>query len=186
MDDIQKQLESAEQAMAKAYKHTQVEFAKFNVGRANPNMLDRVVVGYYGNATPLNQMASVSTPDARTFVIKPWEKGHIAAIEKAILRSGLDLTPQNDGELIRISVPALTEERRKSLVKQVKNAAEKGRVGVRNIRKEVKEALKHLQKEGTAEDVIKKAEERLQELTDKYIHEIDQLLAHKEAEMMEV
>lgn len=186
MEDIQKQLERAEQSMDKAYEHVQIELTKFNVGRANPNMLDRVMVDYYGNATPINQMASVSTPDARTFVIKPWEKGHIVAIEKAILRSGLDLTPQNDGELIRISVPALTEERRTKLVKQVKNEAEKGRVGVRNIRKEVKEDLKRLQKEGTAEDMIKKAEERLQELTDRYIHDINQLLARKEAEVMEI
>lgn len=186
MEDIQKQLERAEQSMDKAHEHVQIELTKFNVGRANPNMLDRVVVDYYGNATPINQMASVSTPDAGTFVIKPWEKGHIVAIEKAILRSGLDLTPQNDGELIRISVPALTEERRVKLVKQVKNEAEKGRVGVRNIRKEVKEDLKRLQKEGTAEDMIKKAEERLQELTDRYIQDINQLLARKEAEVMEI
>lgn len=186
MDDIQQRLTHAEQAMHKAYTHTQVAFSKIRVGRAMPNMLDGIMVAYYGNATPLSQMASISTPDAKTLLIKPWEKHYMPEIEKAILNSQLALTPHNDGEVVRINIPPLTEERRKSLVKQVKNEAEKGRVGIRNLRKEAKEALKHLQKEGVAEDMIKKAAASLQELTDQYIHDIDQLLAHKEAAVMEV
>lgn len=186
MDDIQQILTHTEQAMHKAYAHTQVVFSRIRAGRATPNMLDQIMVAYYGNATPISKIASVSTSDARTLVIKPWEKGLIPAIEKAILDSQLALAPQDDGEFVRISIPPLTEERRKILVKQVKNEAEKGRVGVRNLRKEAKEALKHFPKEGISEDMVKRAETKLQELTDHYIQHIDQLLAHKEAEVIEV
>ena len=186
MDDIQKQLEQAEQAMEKAYIHTQVEFGKIRAGRAMPNMLDGIMVAYYGNTTPINQIAAITAPDARSLTIKPWEKNFIPEIEKAILNSSLGLMPQNDGEVIRITIPPLTEERRKNLVKQVKNEAEKGRISVRNIRKEVKEVFKHLQKEGASEDAITIAEEKLQALTDRYINKVDQLLTHKEAEVMEV
>ena len=149
-------------------------------------MLDGIRVAYYGNLTPIQQVASVSTPDARTLMIKPWDKKLIAEIEKAILGSRLDITPQNDGEVVRLSIPPLTEERRKVLVKQVKSEAEKGRVLVRNVRKDAKEALKKLQKAGTAEDAIKQAEEQLQKLTDEQIKHIDTLLAQKEQEVMEV
>lgn len=186
MDDIQQVLVHAEQAMHKACAHTQVAFSKIRAGRATPNMLDQIMVAYYGNATPISQIASVSTPDARTLVIKPWEKGLIPEIEKAILSSSLALAPQNDGEVIRLNIPSLTEERRKNLVKQVRNEAEKGRVGVRNLRKEAKEALRNLPKEGISEDRVKKAETKLQELTDHYIQHISQLLARKEDEAMQV
>jgi ribosome recycling factor len=186
MDDVQKQLDQAQQAMEKAYVHVQTEFTKIRAGRAMPTMLDGIMVAYYGNMTPIHQVASVSTPDARTLTIKPWEKSIIAEIEKAIVNSNLGLNPQNDGEYVRINIPPLTEERRKTLVKQVKNEAEKGRVAMRNIRKDFKEALKQLQKSGTSEDETKKAEEKLQNLTDKYISKIDSLLAKKEAEVMEV
>jgi ribosome recycling factor len=186
MDDVQKQLDQAQQAMEKAYVHVQTEFTKIRAGRALPAMLDGVMVAYHGNMTPIHQVASVSTPDARTLTIKPWEKSIIAEIEKAIMNSNLGLNPQNDGEYIRINIPPLTEERRKTLAKQVKNEAEKGRVVVRNIRKDFKEALKQLQKAGISEDETKKAEEKLQNLTDKCINKIDTLLAKKEAEVMEV
>jgi ribosome recycling factor len=149
-------------------------------------MLDQVRVAYYGNTTPISQVASVSTPDAKTLVIKPWEQGLIPEIEKAILSSQLDLVPQNDGKVVLINIPPLTEERRKSLVKQVRNEAEKGRVGIRNLRKEAKDALRSLPKEGISEDGIKKAETKLLELTDRYIQQINQLLADKEDQIMEV
>ena len=186
MDEIQEYLKKAEQAMEKACERTQAEFTKIRAGRAMPSMLDGISVMYYGNPTPMHQVASVSTPDARTLAIKPWEKTLIPEIEKAILNSRLGLTPQNDGETVRLNIPPLTEERRKELVKQVKNEAEKGKVAIRNARKEVKEALKKLQKAGTSEDATKKAEEQAQQLTDTYINKLDVLLAHKEAEVMEV
>ena len=186
MDEIQAHLEKAGHAMEKAYVRTQTALATIRAGRAMPSMLEGIGVAYYGHATPINQVASISSPDARTLAIKPWEKRLIPEIEKAILNSKLALTPQNDGETVRIHIPPLTEERRKGLVKQVRGEAEKGRVGVRNVRKAVKEALKQLQKAGTSEDAIKKAEEQTQQLTDTYINKLDALLAHKEAEVMEV
>ncbi len=186
MDELQELLEGAQQAMEKACARLQTGFTKIRAGRAMPSMLDGIMVEHYGNMAPISQVASVSTPDARTLTIKPWEKSLIAAIEKALLASSLGLTPQNDGEVVRINFPPLTEERRKVLVKQVKSEAENGRVVVRNGRKDIKEALKQLQKTGTSEDEIKKAEEKLQNLTDKYVSKIDVLMAQKEAEMMEV
>jgi ribosome recycling factor len=186
MEEIQKQLEKADQLMQKAYLHAQIEFGKIRAGRAMPDMLDSIQILYYGNLTPLNQAAAITVLDARTLVIKPWEKQYLAEIEKAIINSKLGLTPQNDGEVIRIVIPPLTEERRKDLVKQAKNEAEKGRVVIRNIRKDIKEAFKQLQKEGASEDLIKRSEEKLQTLTDKYIQTIDTLLTRKEAELMSV
>ena len=186
MEEIKEHLDKTEHAMEKAYVHTQAALAKIRAGRAMPGMLDGMLVMYYGNETPINQVASISTPDARTLAIKPWEKGLIPEIEKAILNSKLGLLPQNDGETVRINIPSLTEERRKALVKQVKGEAEKGKVMVRNIRKKGKEALKQLQKVGASEDAIKKAEEQAQKLTDVYVSKLDALLARKEAEVMEV
>lgn len=186
MDEVQAYLEKAKSAMEKSYEHTQAEFLKIRAGRAMPGMLEGLMVMYYGNPTPINQVASISTPDARTLMIKPWEKKLIAELEKAILNSKLALTPQNDGETIRINIPPLTEERRKELVKQVKGEVEKGKVAIRNARKDTKEGFKNLQKSGTSEDEIKTAEEKAQKLTDTYIQKIDTLLGHKEAEIMEV
>lgn len=186
MEEIQKQLEKADQLMQKAYAHAQLEFGKIRAGRVMPDMLDGIQILYYGNPTSLNQAAAITAPDARTLVIKPWEKQYLSEIEKAIVNSKIGLTPQNDGEVIRIVVPPLTEERRKDLVKQTKNEAEKGKVVIRNIRKDIKEAFKNLQKEGASEDLIKRSEEKLQILTDKYIQTIDTLLTHKETELMAV
>ena len=186
MDEIQEHLAQTRQAMEKVCEHTKTAFTKIRAGRALPSMLDGVLVMYYGNATPINQVASISTPDARTLVIKPWDRGLVPELEKAIFSSKLALTPQNDGEIVRINIPPLTEERRKGLVRQVKGEAEKGKVVVRNVRKETKEALKQLQKAGASEDVIKRAEEQLQQLTDTYIQQLDALLARKEAEVMAV
>ena len=186
MDDIKECLEKAGQAMEKICVRTQAEFSKIRAGRALPSMLDDISVMYYGNATPMNQVASISTPDARTLAIKPWEQRLIPEIEKAIFNSRLALTPQNDGETICINIPPLTEERRKEFVKQVKGETEKGRVVVRTVRKDVKEVLKQLQKKGISEDAIKIAEEQVQKLTDSYINKLGELSARKETEMMEV
>jgi len=185
-DEIQKHLEKARNVMEKAYVHTQTELAKIRAGRALPSMLDGISVMYYGNATPLGQVASISTPDARTLAIKPWEQRLIPEIVKAVFSSQLALTPQNDGEMVRINIPPLTEERRKELVKQARGETEKGRVAMRNVRKDVKEFLRQLQKEGTSKDAIKVAEDQVQKLTDTYINKLDELLAHKETAMMEV
>lgn len=186
MEAIQQQLEKADEHMQKAYAHTDLEFSRVRAGRATPTMLDNVQMLYYGNMVPLNQVAAITSADARTLMIKPWEKSSIADIERAIIHSNLGFRPQNDGEVIRIIIPPLTEERRKELVKQVKNEAEKGKVAIRNVRKDIKEAFKQLQKEGASEDLVKRAEEKLQTATDKYIQKIDQLLAHKEQELMAV
>ncbi|MCK5104258.1 MAG: ribosome recycling factor, partial [Cyclobacteriaceae bacterium] len=155
-------------------------------GRAMPSMLDGLVVDYYGNPTPINQVASVNTPDAKTLAIKPWEKNILTEIERAIINSDLGLNPQNDGEIIRLNIPPLTEERRKDLVKQSRNETEHGRISVRNVRKDANDHLKKLLKEHVSEDEVKKAETTIQELTDEYIKKIDDLLAKKEDEIMTV
>ena len=186
MDTLSACLEKAQQAMEKAHTHTQTAFAKIRAGRALPSMLEDIVVMYYGNETPISQVASISAPDARTLAIKPWESRLIPDLEKAILHSRLALTPQNDGETVRLNIPPLTEERRQGLVKQVKAEAEKGRVAMRSVRREAKETLKRLQKTGTSEDEVKTAEGKIQELTDTYIKRLDSLLIRKEAEIMTV
>ena len=186
MDQIEKLQAHAKLSMEKAYEHMQIEFTKIRAGKARPDMLHGLKVMYYGNATPIHQIAGINTPDAKSIVIKPWEKNLIPAIEKAILDSNLGLNTQNDGTTICINIPPLTEERRKNLTKQVKNEAEKGKIAMRNVRKESKEVLKKLQKESVSEDEIKKEEAKLQELTDTYIHKIDALLDKKEKEITSV
>ncbi len=186
MEDIDFYLEHAEEMMDKAVKHLSGELTRIRAGKATPNMLDGVEVEYYGAMSPLNQIASVTTPDGRTLAIKPWEAKMIPEIERAIVNSDLGLNPQNDGELIRINIPALTEERRLALVKQAKAEAENGKVSIRNVRKDVNDSLKNLLKEGMAEDLVKGAEDEVQRLTDKHVEKIDQLLAHKEKDIMTV
>ena len=186
MEEIQAHLKQAQRVMEKVYVHIQKEFTHIRAGRVVPNMLDGILVMYHGNETPINHIASISTPDARTLVIKPWEPHLIPALEKAILGSNLGCTPQNDGKTIRITIPPLTEERRKAIVKQVKSVAENGRVAIRNARRERRESFKKLQKEGLSQEAVKMAEEQTQKLTDNYIKKLDALLAHKEAEVMAV
>ena len=186
MEEIYKELEEVSTKMEKSYAHTQETFSKIHAGRATPHMLDGIMVSYYGSNSPLHQIAAISTPDARTLLIQPWEKNSIPAIEKAILDSQLALTPQNDGVLIRINIPPLTEERRKNLVKQVKNEGENGRIAIRNVRRDAKERLKKIQKEGISEDEIKKSERKLQEITDLYISKINNLLIQKEGAIMQI
>lgn len=186
MEELEFYLEEAQDHMEKSIHHFSQALAKIRAGRAMPSMLDGLMVDYYGNATPINQVASVNTPDAKTLAIKPWEKNMLSEIEKVIINSDLGLNPQNDGEIIRLNIPPLTEERRKDLVKQSKHEAENSRVSVRNVRKDAKDHLKKLLKEHIAEDEVKKAEDRVQELTDEYIKKIDDLLGIKEEEIMTV
>jgi len=179
-------LASAEDRMKKASANLVKEFQTIRTGRANPALLDRVEVEYYGSPTPLKSVANISVPDGRSLVISPYEKNTLKDIEQAIHKSGLGLTPNNDGTVIRINIPVLTEERRKDLVKQVKKFGEESRVAVRNIRRDVDGDIKKLKGAQVSEDEIKRQEEALQKVTDKYIKEIDKLVHDKEAEVMEV
>jgi ribosome recycling factor len=184
MDEIELYLEEAKELMGKAYNHVGLELTRIRAGKASPNMLEGVQVSYYGAMTPLSQVSSLTTPDARTIFIKPWEKGLIQEIERAIMNANLGLNPQNDGQQVIINVPMLTEERRKQLVKQVGQECEHGRVSVRNIRKETNEQLKKIK--GVSEDDIKNAEDTVQKLTDEFIAKIDALMKKKEVEIMTV
>jgi len=186
MEDLEFYLEEAKDHMEKSLQHVSHSLAKIRAGRAMPSMLDGLMVEYYGNATPINQVASINTPDAKTLAIKPWEKTILQEIEKVIINSDLGLNPQNDGEIIRLNIPPLTEERRKDLVKQSKHEAEHGRVSVRNVRKDTNDHLKKLLKEHVSEDDVKKAEDAVQEMTNEYVKKIDEILAKKEEEIMTV
>ena len=184
MEEIELYLEDARESMTKALNHVSHELTKIRAGKANPAMLDGLMVSYYGAMTPLQQVASVTTPDARTLFVKPWEKGMIPEIEKAIINGNLGLNPQNDGQQVIINIPMLTEERRKQLVKQVGQECEHGKVSIRNIRKETNEQLKKIK--GVSEDDVKNAEEKVQKMTDDSIIKVDALMKKKEVEIMTV
>lgn len=184
MDEIEMYLDEARELMNKALTHVGHELTKIRAGKANPSMLDGVQVSYYGAMSPLNQISSVTTPDARTIFIKPWEKGLIQEIEKAIMNANLGLNPQNDGQQVIINVPMLTEERRKQLVKQAGQECEHGKVSVRNIRKETNEQLRKIK--GVSEDDVKNGEETVQKFTDEFIGKIDALMKKKEGEIMTI
>jgi ribosome recycling factor len=186
MEELRLYLDEAKELMEKTVAHTNNEFLRIRAGKALPTMLDGIMVMYYGNPTPINQVASINTPDARSLVIKPWERKSLGDIERAIINSDLGMTPQNDGELIRLNIPPLTEERRKSLVKQAKQESENGKISIRNIRKDTLHNIKALLKEGLSEDEEKKAEVEVQALTDKYIAKIEELLVKKEEDIMRV
>jgi len=183
---IKKQVNDAKVLMDKAIDHADSELNKIRAGKANPSLLDDIKVDYYGTPTALSQVGSVNTPDARTIVVQPWEKSLLAPIEKAIKEANLGLNPQNDGVIIRINVPPLTEERRRDLVKRAKGEAETGKVAVRNIRKDANEKIKKLKTEGVSEDEIKVGEAEVQKLTDAYIIKVDQLSEAKEKDIMTV
>ncbi len=185
-EEIKMYLDEARELMEKAVQHTQREFTKIRAGKASPEMLNGIMVDYYGVMTPIGQVAGINTPDARTIALKPFEKSMIGKIEKAIKDSDLGIQPNNDGELIRLSMPPLTEERRQKLVKQVKQEGEAGKVSVRNIRKDINSSLKELQKDGASEDSIKKAEEKVQKFTDEFIVKVDEIVGKKENELMTV
>jgi ribosome recycling factor len=184
MEEIELYLDEAKDLMNKAINHVASELAKIRAGKANPSMLDGIMVSYYGAMSPLNQISSITTPDARSIFIKPWEKGLIQEIEKSIMAANIGLTPQNDGLQIIINIPMLTEERRKQLVKQAGQECEHGKVSVRGIRKDTNESLKKIK--GASEDDVKNAEDTVQKLTDDYILRIDGLMKKKEAEIMTV
>lgn len=184
MEELELYLEDAKEQMSKAHVHVSHELTKIRAGKANPSMLDSIQVSYYGVMSPLSQVSSITSPDARTLFIKPWEKGLIQEIEKAIMVANIGLTPQNDGLQVIINVPMLTEERRKQLVKQASHECEHGKVSVRSIRKETNEQLKKIK--GVSEDDVKNAEEIVQKLTDDSIAKIEALLKKKEVEIMTV
>jgi ribosome recycling factor len=184
MEELELYLEDAKDRMNKAIAHVSSELAKIRAGKANPSMLDGIMVSYYGAMSPLSQVSSITTPDARSIFIKPWEKSLIQEIEKSIMNANIGLTPQNDGQQVIINIPMLTEERRKQLVKQVGQECEHGKVSVRSIRKETNEALKKVK--GVSEDDVKNAEETTQKLTDDFILKIETLMKKKEVEIMTV
>jgi ribosome recycling factor len=179
-------LKDGEERMKKALATLQTEFQSIRTGRANPALLDRVEVEYYGTPTPLKSVANISVPDGRQLVIQPYEKNILKDIEQAIHKSGLGLTPNNDGTVIRINIPVPTEERRKELVKQVKKFGEETKVAIRNVRRDGADHLKKLKGAQVSEDELKRQEDALQKITDKYITEADKLVKNKEAEVMEV
>ncbi len=179
-------IEHCKERMDAAIKHLEKELTHIRAGKATPSMLDGVQVEYYGAMTPLNQVSNVSTPDARTIAIQPWEKGLIPVIEKSILAANLGFNPDNNGELIRINIPALTEERRRQLVKQVSQEGETAKVSLRTARKDANDSLKKLLKEGLSEDLEKDAEEEVQKMTDEYGKKVDALVEAKEKDIMTI
>lgn len=180
-------IDAAKPKMEKAFVHFEEEIASIKAGKASPNVLNGVMVESYGSQMPVNQVASVTVPDARTILIQPWDKTLLGAIEKAIINSNLGMTPSNNGETIRLNVPPLTEERRKELMKQIKAEAESARVSIRNVRREAIEAIKKAVKaDGLPEDVAKDGEDEVQKIVDDYSKKIDGVLAAKEKEIMTV
>ncbi|WP_028611004.1 ribosome recycling factor [Paenibacillus harenae] len=177
---------NAEERMEKAITAMKRDLSTLRAGKANPALLDRIQVEYYGAMTPLNQLANINTPDSRTLFIQPWDKSSMAAIEKAIMKSDLGLNPSNDGTSIRISIPPLTEERRAELVKTSKKFGEDAKVAIRNIRRDANDAVKKLEKTTISEDESRGHQEDIQKATDKYITEVDKVLSAKEKEIMEV
>lgn len=171
--------------MDQAVEHTAGEFALVRTGRANPGILNRITVDYYGTPTPLQQIAGFSVPEARMLVVQPYDKTSIPAIERAIQEGDLGLNPSNDGNIIRLAFPALTEERRRDLIRMVRQIAEDGRIAIRNVRRHIKDDMEALEGE-ISEDDIRRGEKELQELTDNHVHKLDELLEHKEEELLEV
>jgi ribosome recycling factor len=185
-EEINKIIRDTETSMHKALNHLEAELVKIRAGKANPSILDGIMADYYGNPTAINQIANISVLDARTISVQPWEKNMLQAIERAITMANIGINPQNDGNIIRLFLPPLTEERRKELVKRCNAEGEHAKVAVRNIRRDGIEAIKKLQKEGLSEDISKDAEKDAQETTDKYISLIEKHLAAKEKEIMAV
>jgi ribosome recycling factor len=179
-------IEEIKESMQHALTHLEKEFHKFRTGKASPQMLEGVRVEYYGNPTSVDKIANINTPDARTIIVQPWEKAMLNPLAKAILDANLGFNPQNNGEILRITVPPLTEERRRELVKKAKGEAEIARVSIRNIRRNAVEDAKKLEKEGLSEDEIKVLEKEIQHITDSFIAQADKILEHKEKDVMTV
>ncbi len=185
-EELELILDDANEQMGKTIEHLDYELGKIRAGKANPHVLDDIKVDYFGTPTPLNQVANVSVPDPRTIAIRPWEKSMISHIEKAIMAANLGLNPDNNGEMIRIMIPPLTEERRRDLAKMAKKTAEDAKVAVRNIRRDAIESLKKLKKDGLGEDLQKDKEAVIQKYHDTHIKKIDDLYAQKEKDIMTV
>jgi ribosome recycling factor len=183
---IKKQLQDAQATMEKAISHCESELTKIRAGKASVGMLDGIMVDYYGAPTPLSQVSSITTPDARTLNIQPWEKQLLVPIERAIMEANIGINPQNDGIVIRLIVPPLTEERRRDLVKKVKEEAERGRIAIRNIRKDANEKIKRLKAEAVSDDDIKVGEAEVQKITDAYIVKVDKHAEAKEKDIMTI
>lgn len=184
--DVKKALDETRSAMNKAMEHFEYELSKIRAGKANAGMLDGIEVDAYGSKSPLNSVGNISTPDARTISIQPWDPSMIQPIEKAIMQANIGLTPQNDGKLIRLNIPPLTEERRKDLVKQTKSEAENCRISLRTMRKDALDKIKKMQKDGLAEDLAKGAEGSVQKIIDEFNVKVDKHLEVKEKEIMTV
>ena len=184
IDDL---IQDATRRMDKSVEAAQTEFSTLRTGRASPALLDRVQIDYYGQQTPLNQLATIGAPEPRMLTIQPFDPNSVSMIERAIQESDLGLTPSNDGKLIRLPIPQLTEERRKDLVKVVRQRAEDGRIAIRNVRRDTMKHLEELVRNGdVGDDDERRAEERVQKLTDEHVHKIDELLKRKETEILEV
>jgi ribosome recycling factor len=185
-EDIDMYLSMAKEGMEDSIKHLENELMKVRTGKASPNLVTGLLVSYYGSDTPLQQVANVSVADSRTITIQPWEKAMIQPIEKAIFEANLGVTPQNDGELVRISIPPLTEERRKDLVKMAKSMGEDAKIGIRNARKETMDGIKKAVKDGYPEDAGKDAEDQTQKLTDDYSSKVDNIIKNKETDILTI
>lgn len=179
-------LDEAKESMDNAISHLEKEFQKIRAGKASPQMLDGIMIDYYGTMTPIEQTSNINTPDPRQIIVQPWDKSILSTIEKAILSANLGFNPRNDGEVLRIIVPALTEERRKDMAKNVKSDAENSKISIRNTRRSANEDAKKSEKEGLPEDDVKKLQDKIQELTDEYITKIDKLIEAKEKDIMTV
>ena len=186
MEDIKLILDMVEEGMGKSIEHFRNALVKIRAGKANASMVDGVSVDYYGSMTPLNQVANVSVSDARTLAITPWEKHMIPIIEKAIRDANLGFNPQSDGEMVRIPIPMLTEERRKDLVKQAKNEAENARISLRKARQDANSDLKALLKDGVSEDAVKDGEKKVQDITDSFNNKVEAIMKEKESQIMTV
>lgn len=186
MEELEFYIEASQETMEGAIKHLNIELSKIRAGKASTSMLEGLMIDYYGMQTPLTSASSITTPDARTIAIKPFEKGIFGEIEKAIRNSNLGLNPMNDGELIRLSIPPLTEERRRDLVKRVKQEIEVAKINVRNARQDGNNSIKKLKGDGVSEDDIKSSEDRIQKITDGFISKIDSIFADKEKDIMSV
>jgi ribosome recycling factor len=179
-------LDDTRDKMEKSIKHLENELIKIRAGKASTHIVDGILVDYYGVMTPLNQVSNIGTPDPKTVIVQPWDKNMISPIEKAIMQANIGITPENNGELIRLGIPPLTEDRRRDLVKQVKHEGEDTKVGIRNARREANEELKALQKDGLPEDEEKNGEAEVQKITDQYIERVDRELEAKEEDIMTV
>jgi ribosome recycling factor len=185
-EEVQLIFEMTKERMEKAIEHLDNELMRIRAGKANVHILDGIMVEYYGTPTPLNQVSNISTPDAKTIMIQPWEKTMIDPIEKALMNSNVGITPANNGEVIRLAIPQLTEERRKDLVKQVKNEGENARVSIRNSRRDANDEYRQMQKNGLSEDETKTAEDHIQKLTDDFTEKVDKYVEAKEEDIMTI